>query len=44
MSREELNRKTNKELCELAGLNYELFTKQHFDRSMLIEIILTPND
>lgn len=35
---------STKQLCEMAGVNYNLFKKQGFDRSMLIEIILTPND
>lgn len=44
MNRQELNKLSTKSLCELAGINFELFKKQGFDRSILIEIILTPND
>ena len=44
MSREQLNRLSTKQLCELAGLNYDMFKKAGFSRDTLIEIILTPND
>ncbi len=44
MSREQLNRLSTKQLCELAGIDYKILKQAGFTRDNLIEIILTPND
>lgn len=44
MGRQDLCRLSVKELCQLAGINYDLYKKAGFDKEILVEIILTPNN